>query len=107
MFYKQKFFDIVCKNLISSEIELDAVQLKALGRVLGELSPVVLRMHLSKVGNILFRNLEHRDPQTVQSTLKIFLRLLETDEKFCQDRIQFLISHFLQLSQFKGSMVSQ
>lgn len=106
MFYKQKLFDLVCKTLVTPGKQLDVVQLKALSRVLGELSPVVLRMHLTKVGQILFQCLNHEDMPTVHTTLKLFVRLIETDEKFCQDHIQFLIPQLLKLSQVKGNMVS-
>lgn len=105
MFYKQKLFDVVCKTLINTETQLDAVQLKALSRVLTELSPLVLRMHLTKLSTILFRCLDHDDVPTVQITLKLFGGLLESDEKFCQDHLQFLIPQFLKLSTVKGAMV--
>lgn len=107
MFYKQKLFDLVCKNLIAPQSQLDRVQLKALSGVLGELSPVVLRMHLAKLAPILFQCLDHEDHQTIHTGLKLFFRLIDTDEKFCQDHIQFLIPQFLKLSQFKGDLVSQ
>lgn len=106
MFHKQKLFDLVCKNLFSSDSILDSVQLKAISRILGELSPLVLKMHLARVGPILFRCLDHQDHVTVQIALNIFNRLIDSDEKFCQDHLQFLIPQLLKLSQFKGALVS-
>lgn len=80
--------------------------MKGLSRVLGELSPLVLRMHLGQVGPILFRCLDHDDTQTVHTSLKLFFRLIDTDEKFCQEHLQYLIPQFVKLSLFKGNLVS-
>lgn len=108
LFYKQKLFDLVCQTLLVSDaaLQLDAAQLKALIRVLGELSPVVLRMRLVQIGPILFRCLEHKDPRTVHTTLQLFFRLIETDPSYCQEHMQFLVPQFLKLSQFTGNLVS-
>lgn len=106
LFHKQKLFDIVTKHLFSQETVLDSVQLKAISRILGELSSLVLKMHLARVGPILFRCLDHQDPITVQIALKTFSRLIEEEEKFCQDHLQFLIPQFLKLTQIKGALVS-
>lgn len=106
MFFKQQLFDLVNKTLVISNVQLDAVQLRALSRVMSELSPVVLRMHLATMGPILFRCLDDEDPQTIHTGLKLFHRLIETDAKFCQDHIQFLIPQFLKLAQMKRNLVS-
>lgn len=106
MFFKQKLFELVCKNLLSADTQLNSAQLKAISRILSELPAVVLRMHLTMVGPILFRCLDHEDTHTVLVSLKLFHRLIGSDEKFCQEHIQFLIAKFLKLSQYKGNLVS-
>lgn len=107
LFFKQKLFDLVMKHLIKPDVQLDAIALKAVGTLLGNLPMVLLRTNIAKVGPILFQCLQLDDPATVSVALEILKKFIVDQDQFCKDRIQYLIPQCLELSQFKEKLVRE